>query len=199
MNLQLLLDRAAIREAIENWGLYRDAGRWEELRALYRADATMQTSWFDGSAAQFVERSMESARRGTRVQHFIGAATIKVNGNKAIAESRMVILLRAALHGIEVDVTCHARFYDRFVRSAASWQINKRVPIYEKDRLDSVNPGSVPVLDQAQLARYPEGYRHLAYLQSSGGRPVTPDLHVADGPWLARLYADGSSWLNAVP
>jgi SnoaL-like protein len=196
MNLQSLLDRAAIREAIESWGLYRDAGRWDQLRALYSADGTMQTSWFDGSAAEFVERSMESARRGTRVQHFIGAATIAVNGNKAIAESRVVILLRAALHGIEVDVTCYARFYDRFVRADARWQISKRVPIYEKDRLDPVNPGSVPILDPAQLARYPEGYRHLAYLQSAGGRPVTPDLHITNGPSLARLYADGASWLN---
>lgn len=196
IDLQLFLDRSAIRTAVENWGLWRDTGRWDELRALYTSAATMQTSWFDGGASEFVDRSMESARRGTRVQHFIGAATIEVNGHKAIAESRMVLLLRAAVKGIEVDVTCYGRFYDRFVRSGAKWLISKRVPIYEKDRLDPVNPGSALVLDATELARYPESYRHLAYVQASGGRPITPDLQVANSKSLTRLYSEGTSWLN---
>ena len=195
-DLQLLLDRAAIREAIENWGLYRDAGRWDELRALYSRDGTMQTSWSDGRAVEFVERSMESAKRGTRVQHFIGAATIDLNRDKAIAESRMVILLRASLQGADVDVTCYARFYDRFVRLNGTWLIKSRMPIYEKDRLDPVNPASAPVLNQAELGRFAEGYRHLAYLQTSAGRPVTPNLHVANGESLSKLYAEGRAWLN---
>jgi hypothetical protein len=197
-DLQLLLDRAAIREAIENWGLYRDSGRWDDLRALYSRDGTMQTSWSNGSAVEFVERSMESAKRGTRVQHFIGAATIDVNRDKAIAESRMVILLRASLQGAEVDVTCYARFYDRFIRSDGKWVIKSRVPIYEKDRLDPVNPTSAPVLNRLELERFPEGYRHLAYLQTSAGRPVTPNLHVANGESRSKLYADGRAWLNEV-
>lgn len=175
-DLQLLLDRAAIREAIESWGLYRDAGRWDDLRALYTRDGTMQTSWSDGRAVEFVERSIESA--------------------KAIAESRMVILLRASLQGADVDVACYARFYDRFVRMDGRWLIKSRMPIYEKDRLDPVNPANAPVLKQVELGRFPEGYRHLAYLQTSAARPATPNLHVANGESLSKLYAEGRAWLN---
>lgn len=191
-----MVDRGVIREAIENWGLFRDAGRWAELRALYTPDGTMQTTWFDGAAAEFVERSIESHRRGTRVQHFIGSASITLNGEKAIVESRVITLLRTELQGLDVDVTCYARFCDRFVRSGDAWLIKSRVPIYEKDRLDPVDPQAAPALDQGVLARYPEGYRHLAYVQTIAGRPVTPGLHVSNGEALASLYAAANSWLR---
>ena len=76
--------------------LCRDTGRWDELRAMSTADGTMHTTWFGGSADEFVRRSMEAARAGARGQHFIGAATIDLNGDKAIGETRMMLLLRAS-------------------------------------------------------------------------------------------------------
>ena len=45
----------------------------------------------------------------------------------------------------------------------------RRQPIYEKDRLDPVDPAAQLALDAALLASFPEGYRHLAYLQSRIG------------------------------
>jgi len=38
-----------------------------------------------------------------------------------------------------------------------------RQPIYEKDRLDPLDPSAKLALDAELLARFPEGYRHLAY------------------------------------
>ena len=56
MSLERFLDRAAIVEAVQNWGLWRDTGRWDRLRGLYTADAIQHTTWFVGPAAEFIDR-----------------------------------------------------------------------------------------------------------------------------------------------
>jgi hypothetical protein len=190
------LSRLAIAQAVQNWALWRDTGRWDQLRSLYTPDAKVHTTWFVGSAREFIERSIESAKRGPRVQHFIGACSVDLNGDKAIAESRVVLLVRADLEGTEVDVTCYCRFYDRFIRQAGEWRIAERMGIYEKDRIDPVVPGAIVKLDPTALARYPEGYRHLAYVQASGGARITPDLPVPGSDLLLRIYTEGSDWLR---
>ena len=190
-----LLDRAAITDLVQRWGLARDVGRWEELRAMFTADGIMHTTWFVGSADEFVRRSMEAARKGARAQHFIGAATIDLNGDRAVAETRMMLLARAPLAGHMVDVTCYGRFHDRLLREGGQWKIAIRTPIYEKDRLDPLDPSCDLKLDPAELARYPDGYRHLAYVQASGGMTVTQGLPVPNSEALARLYTEGAAWL----
>jgi hypothetical protein len=195
--LQAVLDRDAIRAAVENWGLYRDTGRWEQLAALYTADALVATTWFTGSAAEFVQRSKAAAGRGTgtRAQHFIGAISIELNGDRAIAETRAMLLVRAMLHGVEVDVTCYCRFYDQMLRQADGWRIRNRGGIYEKDRIECVDPAASIAIDPTELKRYPEAYRHLAYLQASGGASITPDLPMPGSAALTILYVEGAAWL----
>ena len=46
-----------------------------------------------------------------------------------------------------------------------------RQPIYEKDRLDPVDPATTLKLDPTLLTQFPEGYRHLAYVQTRIGLP----------------------------
>ena len=46
------------------------------------------------------------------------------------------------------------------------------------------------------LAKFPEGYRHLAYLQSKIGYPIKLNLPGLDGPDLDALYAKGAAWLK---
>ena len=195
--VEALLDRAAIAQVVQDWGISRDAGRWDKLRSFYTSDAIMYTTWFVGPATEFVERSMEAAKKGARGQHFIGAASIDIKGNRAIAETRMILLVRAMLEGVEVDVTCYGRFYDRFVKLDGQWLIQKRMVIYEKDRMDVLDPALTLKLKQEELVKRPEGYRHLAYLQSHGGASITPDLPTPNSPALARLYAEGEAWLAA--
>ncbi len=156
----------------------------------------MHTTWFAGPAGEFVDRSIVAVRKGARAQHFIGAASIDINGDRAIAETRMVLLVRARVQDVAVDVTCFGRFYDRFVRHEGGWRIGKRVPIYEKDRLDPVEPSRPVPLDPTTLARFAEGYRHLAYVQSLDGAALTPGLPTAGSEEEARLYAEGAAWLG---
>lgn len=190
-----LLDRAAITQVVHDWGLARDTGRWELLRSFHTHDAKVQTTWFVGSATEFVERSRQATAAGARVQHFIGAATIELRGDRAVCEARMVLQVRAAVHGVPVDVTCYGLFHDLFVRNADGWRIQQRVPVYEKDRIDTLVPGQALQLDAEKLAALPEGCRHLTYVQSQGGAQITPDLPVPGSAALDRLYAQGRDWL----
>jgi len=45
------------------------------------------------------------------------------------------------------------------------------------------------------LDSFPEGYRHLAYLQSKIGFPVRKGLPGLKGASVEKLYAEGKAWL----
>jgi hypothetical protein len=189
------LDRQTIRDLIETWALSRDAGMWERLRAVWHDDNEgMRATWFQGSADAFIEGSKGAFARGVRAQHTLGGSTIEIAGDRAIAQTRMAILHRAPVEGVVCDFTCIGRFYD-FFEKRGRWGLVLRQPIYEKDRLDPVD-GARPQLDQAVLMRFPEGYRHLAYLQTKHGYTVKPDMPGAVGPELDALYARGAAWLK---
>ena len=189
------LDREEVRSVIAQWALCRDTGRWETLRSLYAPGATMQTTWFEGTADEFVNRSMAGFNKGAMAQHFIGNSTIELSGRRAIAETRIVLLLRAPVGGFQVDVTCHGRFYDFFERTDSQWRICKRIPVYEKDRIDPVDPAKALALDQNALSQFAEGYRHLAYVQSLAGATLTKGLIVPGSAEEQNLYKQGAEWL----
>jgi len=92
-------------------------------------------------------------------------------------------------------VVCTGRFYDFFERYGGRWVLVLRQPIYEKDRLDPVDPAARVELDADQLGRFPAGYRHLAYLQAGLGYAVKPDMPGLTGPEVEALYQRGNRWL----
>jgi hypothetical protein len=100
-----------------------------------------------------------------------------------------------------VDVVCTGRFFDFFEKRNDRWAIVLRQPIYEKDRMDAVDPDPEnPLrLDQNILLQFPEGYRHLAYLQTRIGYKVKKDMPGLKGPEVEALYARGRKWLAGGP
>jgi hypothetical protein len=195
----LLADKLAIREVVENWVLWRDAGDWERFSMVWHEDGWMTATWFQGPARGFIEASRQGYQRGVHILHTLGGWTCEIVGARAISQVKMTIHQRATLDGILVDVTCLGRFYDFFEKRDGRWAIVRRQPIYEKDRLDPVDPSAALVLDAAWLARYPEGYRHLAYLQAKNGFQVKNGLPGLRGPEVAGLYAEGQAWLAGSP
>src|SRR5438105_14373150 len=149
LSAQELSDRAAIVAVVVHWALWRDTGRWEKLRGLYTDDAIQHTTWFVGPAREFIDRIAARPLGGS--QHFVGACAVELNGDRAIAETRLVLLVRSMLQGAEVDVTCYARSYDRLVRAGNAWRIARREMVYEKARLDPVDPAARIVLEAATL------------------------------------------------
>lgn len=188
-------DRAIIRDLIESWALWRDAGAWDRLRTVWHDDGRMMATWFQGTADEFIRVSREGYERGVRILHFLGGMSIDVAGLRAIAQTKMTISQRAPVEGVPCDVVCTGRFYDFLEKRAGRWGMVLRQPIYEKDWLDVVDPGARLELDRELLAQFPEGYRHLAYLQSKIGYNVKPDMPGLDGAAVEQLYSDGAAWL----
>ena len=192
-------DKTAIRELVENWVLWRDARLWDRFRTVWHPDGRMMATWFQGGFEDFIKVNDEGWARGVRILHFLGGSSIDVSGDRAIAQTKMTISQRASVEGVLCDVVCTGRFYDFFERRAGRWGLVLRQPIYEKDRLDPVDPSAELALDQELLARFPEGYRHLAYLQSKIGYKVKADMPGIEGPELEKLYARGAAWVRGNP
>jgi len=190
------MDKLAIREVIENWALWRDAGNWARFATVWHDDGWMTATWFQGPASRFIEVSREGFERGVNILHFLGGFTCDIAGNRAVAQTKMTINQRAPVDGVLVDVVCTGRFYDFFEKRAGRWGIVRRQPIYEKDRMDPVDPSANLKLDPELLIRFPEGYRHLAYLQTKNGFTIKLDLPQLKGPVVERLYAHGRAWLE---
>jgi hypothetical protein len=191
-----LEDRLLVRELVENWVLYRDAGDWERFRTVWHEDGRMMATWCQADAEGFIQASQQGWAKGVSILHFLGGSTIDILGDRAIAQTKMTISQRASVDGTLVDVVCTGRFYDFIERRQGRWGLVLRQPIYEKDRMDPVDPAARLALDGALLAQFPEGYRHLAYLQTRIGYEVKKDMPGLKGKEVEALYARGRGWLS---
>src|SRR5207342_1073395 len=191
--------RSEIRELVESWALWRDAGDWERLRTVWHDDGRMMATWFQGTADGFIEANKQGWARGVRILHFLGGTSVDVAGDRAVSQTKMTISQRAEVHGTLCDVVCTGRFYDFFERRQGRWGLVLRQPIYEKDRLDPVDPAAVLELDADLLAQFPVGYRHLAYLQTRIGYDVKRDMPGLTGAEVEALYRSGAAWLRGDP
>ena len=189
------LDRLAIRDLIENWAVWRDAGDWERFATVWHDDGVMMATWFQGPAAEFIRVTQEGWAKGVSILHFLGGTSIDLAGERAVAQTKMTIAQRGAVQGVPCDVVCTGRFFDFIEKRAGRWGMVLRQPIYEKDRVDPVDPSAKLELDQAVLAAFPPGYRHLAYIQTQIGYTVKLDMPQLTGPEVERLYARGKAWL----
>jgi hypothetical protein len=191
-----MLDRHVIRQLVDDWAIFSDAGEWDRFREVWHDDGRMSATWTQGTADEFVamrKRTFESGAMG--ILHSHGSHTADVVGDRSVAQTKMQILQRAPVEGVMCDVVCTGRFYDFLVRRDGRWGFVYRQPIYEKDRLDALEPGAVPKLDPELLKTFPVGYQHLAYLQARLGFPVKKDMPGLQGPMVQALYRAGKAWL----
>ena len=189
-------DRLAIRDLVESWAVWRDAGDWERFATVWHDDGVMMATWFQGPAAEFIRVTREGWARGVSILHFLGGSSIDVAGERAVAQTKMTISQRGLVHGTTCDVVCTGRFYDFLERREGRWGVVLRQPIYEKDRIDPLDPAATLTLDQERLASLPAGYRHLAYIQLGIGYDVKLDMPQLTGAEVDDLYRRGAGWLS---
>ena len=190
-------DRQQICELMQHWGFWRDQGCWDELRGTFHPEGRIRVTWFSGLFSDFVAASIDMRKRRSGSKHWIGGSLIEIKGNRAIAETNVMIMGRSMLHGVEVDTVAYGRFYDFVERRAGVWRILEREAIYEKDRVDPVSPGAVVPFDQKKLHALPAAYRHLGYSLASQGFTVSQDLPVNGSEALERLQHRGKAWLDS--
>jgi SnoaL-like domain len=194
-----MMERLTIREMVENWVMWRDANQWDKFRSLWHDDGRMMATWTQGTADEFIAMSKAGFAKGVRILHFLGGTNIEVRGHRAMAVTKMTISQRAKVHDVLCDVVCTGRFCDFMEKRAGRWGLVLRQPIYEKDRMDPVDPAAKLQLDQGLLAKFPEGYRHLAYLQTQIGYKVKVDMPGLTGPEVEALYRRMEGWLAGQP
>src|SRR4051794_23191310 len=142
-------DDRLIRELLQNWAVWRDAGDWERFRTVWHPDGVMMATWFQGPFEDFIRVTKEGWEKGVSILHFLGGSAIEVAGDRAIAQTKMTITQRGPVDGVLCDVVCTGRFHDFVERHAGSWKLLHRQPIYERDRIDPVDPAATLHLDAA--------------------------------------------------
>ena len=167
-------DHTLIRELIENWVVWRDAGDWERFRTVWHPDGRMMATWFQGTGDEFIEANKKGWARGVSILHFLGGTSIDLAGNRAVAQTKMIISQRDHVDGVLCDVVCTGRFHDFLEKRSGRWGFVLRNRLRERSLVSTLRP--LLRLDQELLKKFPEGYRHLAYLQSRIGYPVKADM-----------------------
>ena len=190
-----MIDRLEIRELLENWVVWRDAGDWERFATVWHDDGRMIATWFQANAAEFITGCRRAFDAGMVGLHCLGGTSIDVNGSRAIAQTKMQIVQRGQVHDVAVDVTCLGRFVDALEKRDGRWGIVLRQPVYELDRMTTVEPGATLELDLRLLQSFPEGYRHLAYLQTQMGFQVSRTLPGTRGSEIEALGTRMQQWL----
>jgi hypothetical protein len=198
-----MTDKLLVRELVERWAVWRDAGDWDRFATCWHPDGVMMATWFQGPWADFIRVTQEGWAKGVSILHFLGGSAVEVNGDRAIAQTKMTISQRGMVEGVDgpvlCDVVCTGRFYDFITKHDGAWKVLHRQPIYEKDRLDPVDPSAQLRLDKDFLATMPEGYRHLAYIQTRIGYKVKMDMPMLKGAEVQDLYRRGNAWLAGGP
>jgi hypothetical protein len=194
-------DKYACAELIQTWGFHRDQGKWPELLATFAADGEIAVSWFSGPYREFVDRCRQSYEAGQRSKHHIFPSVVRVSGDRAVAETNVVILVRQKINGALADMTSYARFLDRLARKDAPrnshWVILERTAIYERDRLDAVEPSEAfdKLFKVSDLSIYPEAYRYMAARLAAANRLLAPVVYRDGSPHTEQVYARYDAWL----
>jgi len=190
-------DKYSCAELIQAWGFYRDQGKWPQLLATFAPDGQIAVSWFSGPFRQFVDRCTQSFNAGQRSKHHIFPSLVRVAGERALAETNIVILVRQKIGDVLADMTSCARFLDRLEKTSGRWAIVERAAIYERDRLDPVEPSEAfdQLFAAADLSIYPEPYRYMAARLTAAGRALAPVIYSDGSADTAQLYARYEAWL----
>ncbi len=191
-------DKYACAELIQAWGLYRDQGKWPQLTATFAPEGQIAVSWFSGSFGEFVDHCRRGFDAGQRSKHQIFPSSVRVAADRALAETNVVILVRQKIGGVLADMTSYARFLDRLERRNGRWAILERAAVYERDRLDPVEPSEAfdRLFAATDLSVYPEAYRYMAARLSAAGRALAPVVHYDGSPHTDQLYLRYDAWLG---
>ncbi len=196
---QLMLDEYAIAKVVADWGFARDRGDWEALKDCFHPDATVDIAWISGPAHEFVEslKSRGPLPPGEHNKHQVGLPQVRLSGGRAVSECHITLFSRIFIDGVELDFEAWLRFFDLFEKRGGAWRISKRTAIYEKDRMDPVNPGAVPAsfFDLIDLEGYPPECRYMCYRHEKHGRKMASKIMTAYSEDERSLREEGERWL----
>jgi SnoaL-like domain len=194
-------DEHQIASLLIRWGHARDSDDWETLAGCFHDDATIHISWISGPAKDFVasSRAMAAARKpGGHSKHLISGPWIRVNRDHAFSRCHVNLYIRAIINGHEFDVQSWFRFFDLLERRDNIWRIIKRTAVYEKDRMDPVDPRGVSedFFADMDLSAFPASAKFLCYSQVRSGRSPSTNVISVYSDKERALREEGERWLK---
>jgi hypothetical protein len=173
----------------------RDLGRWNPMRDCFHPDSVVRVSWFTGNGADFVEGSIDMARRNVLAKHRLGPILVRLAGDRAVASLSAIIDIPAKLSGIEVQLSSHTRFLYRTERRSGQWRVLSFDAVYVRDEFTTAIPGVVLPIKPEDLTAFRPTYRMLSYLLKTQGYEVNSNLPGEDRPeTVAALEREVYGW-----
>ncbi|MCV2510909.1 nuclear transport factor 2 family protein [Leclercia pneumoniae] len=193
MNNQLQ-DRQQLNDLVNGW-MHRDLGEWAQLRNLFHPDGTIEITWFEGLASDFVEGSMRMGASDLRTKHLIASPAVTFNdaGNKAILETNAIIIAENVK--LNIGCECHNRFYDLAEKREGVWKLFHRQSIYDIGTFTF--PLGPVIIDRNIALKYPREYAALAYLLECSGFPLGRVFATRGSELETTMKAVGQRWLIA--
>ncbi len=192
-----LLDRTEIFDLVRFERLCRDQRDFSGMVACYVANAPVRTTWFDGTVEDFAEASRRKMTSGSQAKHWIMPARLEIAGARALVESPALIFDRLTFDGIEFDIFQYCRFVSRVIKTTAGRRLGSFEGIYQRDRMQTVDPRQPLPVDWDVIATLRPSYKFIGYTQVKRGYKVNPELLGDDRPdLLEAFYAREQKWLK---
>ena len=175
-----VIDEMKIWRLISAWGYARDNSEWDMLAHCFCQDATVNISWINAPASEFVARSKEMAAKrkpGTHLKHVFASPLVRIEVKRAFSICHVNLESRDEIDGHAVDLRVWFRFFDLLRKEEdGKWRIHNRTAVYEKDRIDPVDPRGVPaaLFANMDLSGFVPATRYLSwYVARMGFKPRT--------------------------
>ncbi len=197
----LMEDEHQIASLLIRWGHARDSDDWETLAECFHDNATIHISWISGPAKEFVARSRAKAatrRPGAHFKHLISGPWIRVNRDRAFSRCHVNLYGRDEIDGHEYDLQSWMRFFDLLERRENAWRIVKRTAVYEKDRMEPVDPRGVSkdFFTDMDLSAFPASAKFRCYRMQRSGRSPSTDMISVYSDEERALRAEGEMWIE---
>ena len=178
----------------------RDQQRWKTMRECFHDDALIRISWITGNADEFVNGSIDMAKRGVLARHRLGPVLVRLGGERAVATLGGAIDIPVNLGGIDAQLSSYARFFYKVERREGLWKLSGFDATYIRDELVPIIPGQLLRVSPDELASFRRSYQMLSYVLTHSGYRVNSDLPGEDRPETVRaLETELFSWADVKP
>jgi len=196
------IDRSEIINVVSKSIITRDSGMWKELAECYHSEAEFTSSWWQGKPSDFIKvasEKLETARsEGGEQKHMTSNHWIVLNGDHATAECDLILFMRRKINDVELDFATFSRRLHLMAKENGNWKIWRRFAIYEKDRMEPVDPtvDASRYYDAEALSKYPQKIRYHLWRNAVMGSKPSKNLCIKGSEQEKIVREEARKWIE---